>query len=111
MDFLVWETPDDDYSTSTFITVYANQPIEESWILGILGLDDERVWNEQDCNYRGTWENDFFQDRATMNINWTGMRGIEQEDAAIGLSYGRSEERRVGKECVSTGRSGWSTYH
>src|SRR3546814_247887 len=99
MDFLVWETPDDDYSTSTFITVYANQPIEESWILGILGLDDERVWNEQDCNYRGTWENDFFQDRATMNINWTGMRGIEQEDAAIGLSYGpifdRSTENLV----------------
>src|SRR3546814_5923624 len=24
---------------------------------------------------------------------------------------GRSEERRVGKECVSTGRSRWSTYH
>src|SRR3546814_19912899 len=23
----------------------------------------------------------------------------------------RSEERRVGKECVSTGRSGWSAYH
>src|SRR3546814_554405 len=23
----------------------------------------------------------------------------------------RSEERRVGKECVSTGRSGWSRYH
>src|SRR3546814_16646386 len=23
---------------------------------------------------------------------------------------GRSEDRRVGKECVSTGRSGWSTY-
>src|SRR3546814_16203202 len=57
------------------------------------------VWNEQDCNYRGTWENDFFQDRSTMNINWTGMRGIEQEDAAIGLSYGpifdRSTENLV----------------
>src|SRR3546814_13701972 len=24
---------------------------------------------------------------------------------------GRSEERRVGKECVSTCRSGWSPYH
>src|SRR3546814_10624618 len=24
---------------------------------------------------------------------------------------GRSEERRVGKACVSTGRSRWSTYH
>src|SRR3546814_15918548 len=26
-------------------------------------------------------------------------------------SQGSSEERRVGKECVSTCRSGWSTYH
>src|SRR3546814_2574270 len=25
--------------------------------------------------------------------------------------WARSEERRVGKECVSTGRSRWSTYH
>src|SRR3546814_11847811 len=47
-------------------------------------------------------------------------------DAAIGLSvaykafdnlsgfrtlFGRSEERRVGKECVSTCRSRWSPYH
>lgn len=88
MDFLVWETPNDDYSTSTFITVYANQPIDKAWVLGILGLDDDRVWRKEDCNYRGTWENDFFQDRAAMDFNWTGMRGIEQEDAAIGLSYG-----------------------
>ena len=28
-----------------------------------------------------------------------------------GLSLGRSEERRVGKECVSTCRSRWSPYH
>src|SRR3546814_13729837 len=27
------------------------------------------------------------------------------------LNYGRSEERRVGKECVSTCRSLWSLYH
>src|SRR3546814_2413165 len=27
------------------------------------------------------------------------------------LACGRSEERRVGKECVSTCRSRWSTYH
>src|SRR3546814_20884507 len=26
-------------------------------------------------------------------------------------SHGRSEERRVGKECVSTCRSRWSPYH
>src|SRR3546814_3344028 len=28
-----------------------------------------------------------------------------------GLGRDRSEERRVGKECVSTCRSRWSTYH
>src|SRR3546814_5416605 len=31
-------------------------------------------------------------------------------DMVAGL-YGRSEERRVGKECVSTCRSRWSQYH
>src|SRR3546814_11245590 len=31
--------------------------------------------------------------------------------AAIPLSPERSEERRVGKECVSTCRSRWSPYH
>src|SRR3546814_14257079 len=29
----------------------------------------------------------------------------------IGIASGRSEERRVGKECVSTCRSRWSPYH
>src|SRR3546814_14650166 len=31
--------------------------------------------------------------------------------AAQGLYLARSEERRVGKECVSTCRSRWSPYH
>src|SRR3546814_1778238 len=31
--------------------------------------------------------------------------------AALRFDYLRSEERRVGKECVSTGRSRWSPYH
>src|SRR3546814_15327391 len=30
---------------------------------------------------------------------------------ALGASQGRSEERRVGKECVSTWGSRWSTYN
>src|SRR3546814_12123440 len=32
-------------------------------------------------------------------------------DAAAALALKRSEERRVGKECVSTCRSRWSPYH
>src|SRR3546814_20546903 len=31
--------------------------------------------------------------------------------AEFGLRFARSEERRVGKECVSTCRSRWSPYH
>src|SRR3546814_13158034 len=34
-------------------------------------------------------------------------RAVGREAAGIG----RSEERRVGRECVSTCRSGWSPYH
>src|SRR3546814_14784958 len=37
-----------------------------------------------------------------------GIRIIELEYEVIA---GRSEERRVGKECVSTCRSRWSPYH
>src|SRR3546814_3105109 len=37
-------------------------------------------------------------------VLYTGSESESQKDA-------RSEERRVGKECVSTCRSRWSTYH
>src|SRR3546814_14529081 len=33
------------------------------------------------------------------------------ENNVPNLNFGRSEERRVGKECVSTCRSRWSPYH
>src|SRR3546814_2501072 len=38
--------------------------------------------------------------------------GLRQPSAEIPAdAAGRSEERRVGKECVSTCRSRWSAYH
>src|SRR3546814_4647076 len=37
------------------------------------------------------------------------LRGFNRNRLA--LPAGRSEERRVGKECVSTCRSRWSPYH
>ena len=39
-----------------------------------------------------------------------GMDKIFTEDVVYTESW-RSEERRVGKECVSTCRSRWSPYH
>src|SRR3546814_17731905 len=44
-----------------------------------------------------------------------GIRGAAArrlyELSAVGPAAGRSEERRVGNECVSTCRSRWSPYH
>src|SRR3546814_12146437 len=39
-----------------------------------------------------------------------GMTGMGHGKMA-GMNHGRAEERRVGKECVSTCRSRWSPYH
>lgn len=98
-DFLVWETPDDDYSTSTYITVYSDNAVSKDWVHQTLGIDDPRVWTEENPDYKASWDNKFFQDRTSMDRNWSGFRGIEQEDAAIGLSYGpifdRSKENLV----------------
>ena len=43
-------------------------------------------------------------------VTWQEMSGPVR-GACIGASLFRSEERRVGKECVSTCRSRWSPYH
>src|SRR3546814_19061992 len=40
-----------------------------------------------------------------------GLRGIIAPAAGFGPDPVRSEERRVGKECVSQCRSRWSPYH
>src|SRR3546814_10038970 len=37
--------------------------------------------------------------------------GIGIDPALVAIAAERSEERRVGKECVSTCRYRWSTYH
>ena len=41
-------------------------------------------------------------------LGLVAQKGLRNHDLIVG---GRSEERRVGKECVSTCRSRWSPYH
>src|SRR3546814_11576398 len=41
----------------------------------------------------------------------TAMQNRLLEKEILKQKFGRSEERRVGKECVSTCRSRWSPYH
>src|SRR3546814_18515788 len=43
--------------------------------------------------------------------DWTHERGVDLLKYMRMLQRDRSDERRVGKECVSTCRSRWSQYH
>jgi squalene synthase HpnC len=63
----------------------------------------------QDCrdDYRNL-------DRVYLPLDWMGMEGLEVS-ALVGprreAMFARSEERRVGKECLRGCRSRWSPYH
>lgn len=97
--FTVLEVPEDDTHTSTYIVVHGSAPIAEQKILELLGLDDTRYYNRDACTFTATWADSFGQNRERMKENWTGLRGVEVEDAAIGLSqgalYDRSKEHLV----------------
>lgn len=92
-EFFVFEAPQDDYKTSTYIVVHGDKPIDRSTIISLLGLDDERFWSEKDCEFRASWDTKMYQDRAGMSENWTGLSGIEQEDAVMALSMGPIVDR------------------
>src|SRR3546814_4900505 len=47
----------------------------------------------------------------TRNVGADALKAMLDAWAKPGVSVQRSEERRVGKECVSTCRSRWSPYH
>lgn len=100
--FIVFETPADYEHTSTFIVVYGSKPVDRARVISILGIDDARYWSEEDCRFRASWETRFGQNRAQMKSNWTGLRGLEQEDAVMSLSMGpvvdRSREHLVASD-------------
>src|SRR3546814_19559475 len=71
---------------------------------------------------RETWENvqEVLDGRSASNVRaeplrfaFTGLITCGHCGCAVvaQMQRGRSEERRVGKECVSTCRSRWSPYH
>lgn len=97
--FTVFETPADDEHTSTFIVIHSDSPVDRAKNIALLGLDDQRFYSEKDCSYRATWDDRLGQDRTRLQDSWTGLYGIEQEDAAMSLSMGpiidRSREHLV----------------
>lgn len=97
--FTVLEVPADDTHTSTYIIVHGNSPVTEEKILGLLGLDNPKYYDRKNCVFTATWAEAFGQDRELMKESWTGLKGVEIEDAAIALSqgplYDRSKEHLV----------------
>jgi phthalate 4,5-dioxygenase oxygenase subunit len=97
--FTVFETPADDTNNTTHIVIHGPKPADRKAFATLLGLDDPAFWSETDYRFKATWDNRFGQDRAKMKRNWTGLSGIEQEDAVIALSMGplidRSQEHLV----------------
>jgi len=93
--FTVIETPDDDVSTSTYFVIHATdgRPLRRSQHIAAMGLDDERFWSEKDCAFRGTWDDNFKQDRAGMHDSWTGFRGQQVEDAVVSMSCAPHSDR------------------
>src|SRR3546814_11713606 len=56
----------------------------------------------------------FRKERGVLRLGCGGVARLQRFPVALGtgnLLLPRSEERRVGKECVSTCRSRWSPYH
>src|SRR3546814_14436743 len=74
---------------------------------------------EQVCTYMCPWPRlqAAMQDEHSLIVTYQGWRGETRGKHKAGQPWGgrgdciRSEERRVGKECVSTCRSRWSPYH
>src|SRR3546814_13345765 len=71
----------------------------------LVAVDDAAVDTEMEASLEGAF--------TAMQAMVDRANTIEAYDQMIGEgnAEGRSEERRVGKECVSTCRSRWSPYH
>ncbi len=91
--FTVLEVPADDTHTSTYLIVHGTTPITESKILELLGLDDLQYYDPKTCYLTMNPRNRFGQSRERMQESWTGLRGVEIEDAAIALSQGPLYDR------------------
>src|SRR3546814_10597195 len=76
--------------------------------------DDEdaiRIANDTDYGLSAVVSGDPAKAKAFVPRLRAGMVYVNAGNPDPSLPFGRSEERRVGKECVSTCRSRWSPYH
>src|SRR3546814_11378869 len=123
----------------TALTEYADGMIEHDALIGevLMSLDDMGIadntiviYTTDNGPHQNTWPDaGTIPFRSEKNTNWEGAYRVpalirwpgrisgfdggsgRQSPQAARSAIFRSEERRVGKECVRTCRSRWSPYH
>jgi len=92
--YTVFEVAEDDEHTATYICVDSpTEVVDRDRVIRILGLDDARFYDPASCDFLVTAKTVWGQDRDKMRTNWTGLRGLEQEDAVISISMGPIMDR------------------
>jgi len=79
--------------TSTYIIAHGPRSFDRAKMRDVLGLNNPKLWTEKDCEYLATPENRFGQDLGRMHETWSGLAGLVEEDASIGVSMGPIVER------------------
>jgi phenylpropionate dioxygenase-like ring-hydroxylating dioxygenase large terminal subunit len=80
------EVPMCDDQTATYQLVYShNEKIDRAWAREFLGFVPP-VYDESTCNVDMAWPDRMHQDRASMQLNWSGLPAIELEDVAMAVS-------------------------
>src|SRR3546814_11782331 len=96
------------FSTDPLPRPYVLKPVNEGSSVGVaIVKDDSNYGNPIAREAVGPWQ-EFDRLLAEPFIKGRELTVAVLGDQALGV---RSEERRVGKECVSTCRSRWSPYH
>src|SRR3546814_6003651 len=75
--------------------------------------EDEKTWDRYNVMFStavGNVRRNLLSDFVNIKANGKIAMKLDEGDALVNV-HTRSEERRVGKECVSTCRSRWSPYH
>src|SRR3546814_13513300 len=78
--------------------------------LGAQLRDDAKRVDRAFCRLATCHRNSIIIEDLESDIGARGHRGADRQQSAMMIGA-RSEERRVGKECVSTCRSRWSPEH
>jgi phthalate 4,5-dioxygenase oxygenase subunit len=103
---LAQHVPIDDENTMSFTILYSDKPVDIEFCNRIFQLPDFLAENvaPRAQRYLGTRENNWFQDRGTMDQNFSGLLNPIAEDMAVFASMGsipdRSKEAAGGSDAA-----------